>query len=282
MSTGKLVLLVSVIALIAIVLATWFGVRRQRRDLSVRIELTRETASVPPNASTDELDSLPPPIARYLRWALPGHSAVRVVRLHQVGALRTDPRSARWMAFEAEHIAAPHAIGFVWNARVTVMLFVHVRVRDAFLDGERSGHGSLLSAWPVSTDAGTPEINSGSLHRFLAEAVWYPTALLPSAKLQWASINANEALATLSEHGIPVSLEFRFADTGEVIGIYTSARWGTFDGGYQQHPWEGHFQKYREHEGMRVPSEGDVGWYVDERWEPVWRATIDSFRVDHP
>src|SRR5688572_7450692 len=41
-----------------------------------------------------------------------------------------------------------------------------------------SGHVGLLSAFAVSAAAATPEMNSGSLHRYLAEAVWYPTALL--------------------------------------------------------------------------------------------------------
>jgi hypothetical protein len=281
MSTGKLVLLVTVVTLMALVLATWLGARRQRRDLSVRVgALAREAASVPPRTGADPLGSVPAPVARYLRWAITEHSGMRTVRLHQVGTLRTDPESARWMAFEAEHVAAPRAIGFVWNADVTVMPFVHIRVRDVLLDGEGSGQVSLLSAFPLASDAATPEMNSGSLHRFLGEAVWYPTALLLSAQLRWTAIGANAASATLTDHGTSVSLEFRFADSGEVVGIYTPARWGRFEGGYRQRPWEGHFRRYRIVEGVRVPSEGDVGWYVDDHWQPVWRATIDSFAID--
>jgi hypothetical protein len=77
-----------------------------------------------------------------------------------------------------------------------------------------------------------------------------------------------------------VSLEFRFAETGEVTGIYTPARWGTFAGGYEQRPWEGHFYNYQVHDGIRVPSSGDVGWYVAEQWQPVWKGTMTAFSVD--
>jgi hypothetical protein len=79
-------------------------------------------------------------------------------------------------------------------------------------------------------------MKSGSLHRNLA--VWYPTALLPSSQLQWTHIDPTKALATLTNDHVSVSLEFRFADSGEVTGIYTPARWGTFAGGYRQVPWE--------------------------------------------
>jgi hypothetical protein len=153
-------------------------------------------------------------------------------------------------------------------------------VRDAFIAGEGSGHVSLWSAFPVSAAAGTPEMNAGSLHRFLAEAVWYPAALLPSPKLRWDAIDAHRALATLTEHGVSVSLEFRFAESGEVTGIYTPARWGTFGGGYEQRPWEGHFRRYERRDGIWVPGEGDVGWYVDGEWHAVWRGRVMSYDIE--
>ena len=52
--------------------------------------------------------------------------------------------------------------------------------------------------------------------------------LLPSAALRWSAIDENTALATVTDNGVTVSLEFRFDDAGEVAGIYTPARWGTF------------------------------------------------------
>ena len=152
-------------------------------------------------------------------------------------------------------------------------------VRDALVEGGGSGQVSLLSAFTVSADADTPEMNSGSLHRYLAEAVWYPTALLPSSKLKWTEIDATSALATLTDHNMSVSLEFRFAETGEITGIYTPARWGTFAGGYRQVPWEGHFRDYRERDGVFVPTEGDVGWYIDNKWQAVWKGGITEYRL---
>jgi hypothetical protein len=70
-----------------------------------------------------------------------------------------------------------------------------------------------------------------------------------------------KALATLTNDRVSVSLEFRFGASGEVTGIYTPARWGTFAGGYKQVPWEGHFRDYRERDGNHG---ADVrrGWLV--------------------
>jgi hypothetical protein len=266
--------------LLAALLAVWIGSRRQRNAVAASEErLTRSAVLTGPHPRT-ALDALPPPVSRYLRWALPQAPSMRLVRISQEGALRTNVDSDRWMPFQAEHLVAPGAIGFLWNARVTAAPLLPLRVRDAFIAGEGSGHVSLWSAFPVSAAAGTPEMNAGSLHRFLAEAVWYPAALLPSPKLRWDAIDAHRALATLTEHGVSVSLEFRFAESGEVTGIYTPARWGTFGGGYEQRPWEGHFRRYERRDGIWVPGEGDVGWYVDGEWHAVWRGRVMSYDIE--
>ena len=269
------------VVVIALALSVWIGSRLQQRALAADGgRLTRAAASEESSsASVAQMDSLPPPVARYLRAALTQEPSMRLVRIKQRGTLRTDVQSDRWMPFEAEHLVAPRATGFVWNARVSVAPLLHVRVRDAYIEGSGSGHVSLMSAFGISAASGTPEMNSGSLHRFLAEAVWYPVALVPSPQLQWRRIDSRRALATLTEHGASVSLEFRFAETGEVTGIYTPARWGTFGGGYEQRPWEGHFRNYERRNGFWVPGEGDVGWYVDDEWRAVWKGTVLEFDV---
>lgn len=269
------------VVLIGGALALWIGARRQQASLLAHhARLVRSgTAEVDITEAIAALDAAPAPVARYLRLALRNPKPIREVRLIQEGTLRTDPAGERWMPFSAEQVVVPPANGFVWNARVGVAPLLHVRVHDSLIEGQGAGQVSLLSAIALSGVAGTPEMNSGALHRYLAEAVWYPTALLPSHTLKWTPIDASKALATLTNHGISVSLEFWFAETGEVSGIYTPARWGTFAGGYRQAAWEGHFRGYREHDGVLVPAEGEVGWYVEGEWRAVWKGTITAFQV---
>jgi hypothetical protein len=222
--------------------------------------------------------SVPAPVARYLRFALGASKQIQEVRLTQRGTLRTDAASARWLPFDAEHVVMPPATRFEWNARVRLAPLLRLGVRDALIDGKGSGEVRLLS-FTVSASAATPEMNSGSLHRYLAEAVWYPSALRPGPALSWTDIDAGRALATLTNHGATVSLEFRFAETGEVTGIYTPARWGKFPDGYRQAPWEGRFSNYREHDGIVVPADGEVGWYVADQYRVVWRGSVTAYHA---
>jgi hypothetical protein len=267
---------------IAFVIAMRIGSRQQQRTLAAGLDrLIRAGAERRANIQFRSLglESVPAPVARYLRLALPSPIHVQQVRMQQVGALRVDVNSERWRPFEAEHVVVPAATGFVWNARIRIAPLIHVRVRDTLVDGRGAGRVSLLSSFTVAEDAGTPRMNFSSLHRYLAEAVWYPMALLPSPQLAWTEIDEKTALATLTTHGVTVSLEFRFASGGEVAGIYSPGRWGTSPGRYPLLEWEGHFRDYREREGIVVPSEGDVGWHVDKQWHAVWKGRITSFEL---
>jgi hypothetical protein len=184
------------------------------------------------------------------------------------------------MKFRADHVVRSRSRSFSWDAKVWVVPLVHVRVRDTYAEGIGSGQVQLLSALTLASDSNNPELNAASLHRYLAEAVWYPTALLTSAGVQWRPIDNQRALATLSDSGNTVSLEFRFNEAAEVVGIYTEGRWKLAANGYELTPWEGRFSAYRRHQGVLVPCRAEVGWYANGRLEIVWTGEITSLEYE--
>lgn len=229
------------------------------------------------------LDAAPAPVQRYLRHVLPAGQPIFVSgRFRQAGTLRTSPRADRWMDFTAEQVLTAPAPGFAWDARVALMPLVHLQVLDSYQQGVGSGQVRLFSLVPMGSDRGTPELNSGALHRYLAEAVWFPVALLPRPGLRWTAVDDRRALATLTDHGTTVSLEFRFNAADEVEGVYSPGRWGSFEGGYQQVAWEGHFRDYFTQDGMRIPRYGEVGWYDQGTWQAVWKGRVEAAAFEPP
>lgn len=270
---------------VIVVLFIWFGSIRQHRNSAQFVEQLVQQASTPQQRGGvvrfDNFEQLPTPVARYFRQTLrDGQPLVRVARFHQKGELRTDETRDRWSPYEANQIVVPFPPGFMWDARVRIAPLLHVRVRDAYVAGQGSGQVSLLSAITISEEHGGGELSSGELYRYLAEAVWYPTALLPRDGLHWTPIDSNRALATLTESGSTVSIEFRFADNGEVTAIYTPARNRRVDGQYRPTPWEGHVRNYTQQGGMRIPAEAEVGWYLSGEWRPVWKGTITDVKYE--
>jgi hypothetical protein len=249
--------------------------RRHRRERAHLEHALLDAAAPAGDVNLDGIDALPAPVARYLRNVLTqGQPRIRVARLRQHGKLRTRLDRERWMAFEATELVVPDAPGFVWDAEVDVAPLVHVRVRDALVDGTGSGKVLLASAVTVASQSGGHEMNASALHRYLAESVWYPTALLPSPMLAWSAVDASSALATLTAGGTSVSLTFRFNDADEIAGVDTPARWGLFDGRLRQLPWEARLSEYRRRGDCLVPMRADVGWHEGDRWEAVWRGRL--------
>ena len=67
-----------------------------------------------------------------------------------------------------------------------------------------------------------------SLHRFPAKAIWSQTALVPNVRPRWRTIDDNSECATLTAHGVTVSLELRLNAASEIVGIIESVLWGSF------------------------------------------------------
>jgi hypothetical protein len=178
--------------------------------------------------------ALPPAVARYLQRALPqNYRLIRRVHLKQAGTLRASAHSTRWLRFEAEQVTQPLTLAFKWDARVRIAPLLHLGVRDGYSGGKGASSVKLMSVLRVASDAGGPEINAGALHRYLAEAAWYPTAHLPSAALRWTAEGDNKAVATLTDADVIVSLEFRFNEADLIESVFTPGRWERVGRGYR-------------------------------------------------
>ena len=59
-----------------------------------------------------------------------------------------------------------------------------------------------------------------------------------------------------------------------MTGIYTPARWGTFGRATSSTRGKDTSRNYRSRDGIQVPSEEAVGWYVNAAWRPAWRGTL--------
>jgi hypothetical protein len=196
------------------------------------------------------------------------------VRLQQYGRLRTGVESEQWLDFTAEETIAPDARAFVWDARLRLAPFVHASIRDAYVGGVGDARVALQSAVTIAADRANHDLNSGDLYRLLAEAPWTPTLLLPCEDLTWTAIDERRAAATLAHGGETVTIEFRFNDAGEVASVFAAGRPRSYGTTYVATPWEGRFSRYGTMDGVRVPVAGEVGWWVEGRWLPVWQATV--------
>jgi hypothetical protein len=232
--------------------------------------------------SAAELDGLPAPAARYFRVVLrDGQPLVRSGRLVQNGEFLVRPTPDGWRPFSATQHFAVQPAGFVWDARIRMAPGVPVRVRDAFVDGTGSMNASVLALFTMLKVEGTPDIAAGALHRYLAEAVWFPTALLPSQGVVWSPLDDSKARATLTAGNTTVWLDFLFGEDGLVRGVFTPERARDVDGHAVPTPWQGRWFEYEEHDGMRIPVSGEVEWVLPEGPQVYWKGRVTGISYEY-
>lgn len=250
--------LVNVIVFAALVLAagSW------QFQALVRHERQQFTAAATPEkkvVTTDLLRPLPPIVQQWLmRSNLVGKEAARTVHLKQKGEMKTAPEG-KWWPVTADQYFTTDQPGFIWVADVKAAPFIHLAGRDKYQDGKGHMLIKLLSLVPVVNASG-PEINQGTLLRYLAEIVWFPSAAL-QPYITWEQTGPAEARATMHYKSVSASGLFRFNPQGDVTS-FEARRYFDRKEGATLETWviAMEEQGYREFAGVRVPAKATVTW----------------------
>ena len=267
MPTWLQVTLVLLTSLAALALsAVWWGSRRWDASTeALRARLFAQACRRGAVYTRSELCGLPPPVVRYFERALQDLQPLPArVRIQWEGSFNMGtPAADKWVPFSAVQDIVPGAPGMVWDARIMMALGLAVRVRDGLVEGEGSMRGAVLGLIPVMDKAGTPEMARASLQRYLAEATWVPTALLPSERVVWTAIDDTRALATLGAGQVSASVEFRFDPEGRPTSIFVPDR--LYDDGKRPpalHPWQGRNLSFKTVGSTLVPDAAVVEWLL--------------------
>ncbi|MDT3437242.1 DUF6920 family protein [Haloarcula sp. 1CSR25-25] len=252
--------------------------RQLERETAGRIEALRSAATARrSDYQVGDVAALPAPVRRYFEAVLEeGQPPVHTVKLDQRGEFRLGGRDGAWKPMTATQQFTTEPPGFVWDADIAVFPRVPVRVVDAYEFGRGSLRAMLLSTLSVAEAGPSPAMNESELQRYLGEAVWFPTALLPGGDVAWDAIDDQSARATIEDRGNEASLVFHFDDDGLVNRVTTRER-------YRQEsdsvaPWTGYFEDYECHSGMRIPTRAAVEWNLPDGDFPYWRARVTSVK----
>jgi hypothetical protein len=269
-----------VVALPILVLATAsliaYGKRRaQVETAALRARLA--AARIPTGAGrydARDIRHLPDPVRRYFSLVLrDGQPMIIAGHLTQTGQIRLKATPDGWRAFDASQAFTCNPPGFDWAARVRMAPGADAYVDDSYVAGRGALHATALGLLTVARATEGPELAQGQLLRYLAEAVWFPTALLPSPGLRWEPIDDSAARAILKDGATEVGVEFRFGADGLIESIF-AVRHRDTGGTLELTPWRGRFRDYAWRNGLQIPLEGEVEWQLPEGPLAYWRGRV--------
>ena len=146
--------------------------------------------------SKADIEVLPQNVQRWLKYAqIIGKEKVTSVRLKQKATMRLEI-DKRWMPVQAEQYFTTEEPSFIWKANIKMAPLFHIVGRDIYTEGKGNMLIKFLSLFNVANSKGK-KINQGTLLRYLAEMVWFPTAVVNNF-ITWEEIDTKHAKATMT------------------------------------------------------------------------------------
>lgn len=231
----------------------------------------------PTRFDSRELAGLPAPVQRYFRTALKeGQPIIAAATVEIGGTFNMSATGEQWKPFTSRQRIVTCRPGFLWDAQISMLPGLKVRVVDSYIAGKGLLHAAILGLFKVADVSGEDEIARGEFMRYFAEAAWYPTALLPSQGVRWEAVDDASANATIVDGPIALTLLFRFNDAGLIGSFRAEARGGMIDKKIVIAPWEGNWSNYQTRDGMTVPFTGEVAWMRPDGRKPYFVGTVTS------
>jgi hypothetical protein len=208
------------------------------------------------------IEALPAPVKKWIiSSGAMNIKPIQFVRLKQKGALKTSP-GGKWMPFTANQYFNAIDPAFIWTADVKFMPMIHMYGRDKLIDGEGQMQIKLLSLINVVKEGGNEKMNTGTMIRYLAEMIWFPTAAI-SPFIRWEEIDSTSARAVMDHKGTTVSATFYYQADGDVKRIEADRYFGGGDDAKKE-KWVVDVTGVKVMNGVRIAYKNNVTWALKE------------------
>jgi hypothetical protein len=216
-------------------------------------------------------------LARIRRFAMPaGSEGCGGTCLRQVGKMRLA-EDRPWMPFLANQSFLGDGIEFRWRARVRVAPLLWARVEDAFQGGRGVLEATVFGLLPVARSRG-PATDVGEAMRGLAELPFRPSAFREGGGIEWKAGGEDRLSATIQVGPTRATVEFEVDAEGRVLGCHAARRPRLVGKELVETGWRGEFARYRELDGLRVPTLAEVAWELPEGRFSYFRGRVVAFR----
>jgi hypothetical protein len=246
--------------LIAVVVAcAWAHWRFERTVAADVAALYKQNGALQTEVlGNEQIAHLPPVVQKWLRRSgVLGKPVVGIARIEQRGTMLTKPGGS-WMPFAAQQHTALQTPGFVWETEMGDNPLMTIGGRDRYLGGVGNMYISLLYLYPIVNARGF-EIDQGSLVRYLAELVWFPSAAA-NKRITWKAINDTTAAATITVGETTATGQFYFDTNGDCIAFEAPRYMSNNNAAPTLEQWRVQSKAFKKFGGVRIPAQSEITW----------------------
>jgi len=256
---AKVGTLLNVVALLAVVHGAFYrGPFGLHASYEAEVRRGLNQAAVMSLVTDADLDPLPAPVQRYLRFVgVVGQPRVQNFKVRFVGRIRSAV-DAPWMEFTAEQqsFTDKPTRFFMMDAR---MKGLPVDVFHSYLDAKARMQVKVLSLYPMIDTSGSDLTNAETVTIFNDMCVMAPATLINGA-ITWNLIDDRTVQGTFSNSGQKIRAVLHFDDSGALVNFTSDDRPALAPDGKTMVPqrWSTPLKGYRAYGAFRLASHGDV------------------------
>ncbi len=231
------------------------------------------------SVTADMLLNLPEAAQRYLNYAgIVGQPWIDTVRLTYTGLFRLGA-DRPWMPIKAEQFYTTNPPSFHWKARFKMFGVWMVKGDDTYQAGHGHMYGKIAGLYTVF-DARGPELDQGTMLRYLNETMWFPAALL-SDYVTLQAVDADSFDATFTDYGRSVTARFIIDAAGRLTNFVTR-RYRENKGNYTLDTWTTPIVEYGVLGGLNLPLHGQAVWILADGELPYGDLKLTDIAYNGP
>jgi hypothetical protein len=192
----------------------------------------------------EELKDHPELIQNYFSKVVKEDSEIPLfISVKQKSEFKTDLNS-EWFPMSADQYFTTNEPNFVWFSELETSSFFWINAIDSYINGT----GNMLIKFNSSitiADSWGIELDKSGLFRYISEAVFFPTKLVPSENLSWNVLDSNIAEIKFENGDLSVVAKLFFNSDNLIERIETYDKYRAFDDGFRKSLYSVYFSRYK-------------------------------------
>lgn len=224
------------------------------------------------------LESLPPPVRRYMRFmGVVGYPRDWSLRARFTARFRPD-RGA-WQKCEVLQYDSRLQLARVFYMQLSLKGLLPVTVRDTYVQGRGTMQARAFDAFTVAEGTGS-EIDVGELVTYLNDAILMAPSLLLGPEVTWREVDASSFDVTLRDRALTVSARVWLDERGAPRDFSTTDRFFDMPNGKRvRTEWRTPISGFQDVGGRKLPRQAQAVWQLPDGPFAYADFTLDPSQV---
>ncbi len=217
--------------------------------------------STPPIVTDADLEPLPAPVRRYLRYTgTVGKPRIVNFRARFTGQFKRSPESG-WMDFSSQQYNFyddPTRLFFIGSN----LFGIPFDALHLYIGRNATMQIKVASLFQVVDAKGDTMTRSETVTLFNDMCIMAPATLIDT-NIAWEPVDSLTARATFTNKGFTISALLSFNERGELVDFSSDDRFMSADGiTYKNYRWTTPMKNYADFDGRKVATEAEVIWHM--------------------